>query len=351
MRAKFILRCFFLVFIVFHGFCLALDCYIFNVGDANFSMLRSGNKALFVNCGAQYSPDFDKTEVRQKIEGLLDGVTEIKIFVTHNHRDHKNVIKHLFGDKNIEQYGAIAITKDEKKPIKPSIMIASSKEGEYDDDGLHWVFVQNLEKNRTKVIDFLSNSLLDSDVEPFLSNVDLGPDEHDHNILIKVTSAGQRILFTGDASGHLLTRLLTKQERALDTFLDNISLVVLPHHGSNKNCEQMWFFRVKSRHNLICSALPSQWFDKKEYKDAIETDDPYRLLVTGSLGNIGDYYQVNLSAGSLNLFQKVGLKKTIINLTKKDDFFKFSSPIAVENDSSDDHSSTDGDEDFGSSVY
>ncbi len=116
----------------------------------------------------------------------------------------------------------------------------------------------------------------------------------------------------------------------------------------NKNCEQMWFFRVKSRHNLICSALPGQWFDKEEYKDAIETDDLYRLLVTGSLENIGDYYQVNLRTSGLELFQKVGLKKTVINLTKKDDFFKF--PLPTVDDSSDDHSSTDGDEDSDSSV-
>ncbi len=285
MIARLIARLLFIAITFSCNLCFGWDCYIFNTGDANFSVLKSQDKALIVDCGAQEPARFVDEYVVGKIKKVLDGITEIKVFVTHNHKDHYNLIERLF--------------KEDVVPTKRSVMIASPSPGSKESV---YVYVRNSFEERDKVEQFLSDCLPGVDVQAFLCKAKLTTDPiggvHDHNILLKI---GGRLLFTGDADGHLLTRLLSQQEEHLDDFLRGVQCTVLPHHGSNKNVEQMWFFRTKSPVNIICAAIPGQWYSKEEYEDAISARPGRFCLLTGDLGDAG-YYHISFTE-ALNFYK------------------------------------------------
>jgi beta-lactamase superfamily II metal-dependent hydrolase len=228
----------------------ALDICAFKTGDANFAILRRGVYALIVDCGAANPADFELGDARDKVIEVLKGVKAIKIFVTHDHRDHQNLIRVLFEK---------ATYRPTVSNVIPQIMISSYKQQQGAIGllgiGVQCVYTKNSEANRSVVLGFLNGSL-DTDVEvlPFLSGVDPGLEAHDHNVLLKVSFGTRSVLFTGDASGHLLTRLLATQSMQLQAFLSNVTVTFLPHHGSNKNSEQMYFFYTRSPVNYsMCS--------------------------------------------------------------------------------------------------
>lgn len=75
-------------------------------------------------------------------------------------------------------------------------------------------------------------------------------DVHDYNLIVKITYAGRDLLFTGDASGRLLTRL-EEDENAHYAILNNIDVFLFPHHGSNRSSEYSWFWAAVGNRNTF----------------------------------------------------------------------------------------------------
>ena len=291
---------FIISFIFTIGFyCEALDCYAFRTGDANFSILKAENKILIVDCGASKPIEFQKIENRNEIFNIINDAIAIKIFITHSHQDHYNLIDTLFfyGTK----FGVLTKVVPDILMIAPNdrITIFPCK------------IYKNTNSSREPILSWLKDSLPGCTVEALISNIVPGDDDHDHNVPIKITHSKYSLLFTGDASGHLLTRLLATQEDEVNKFLKGISFSFLPHHGSNRNCEQMWFFETKSPYNLICSEDPGHWLQKDEYEDIFVAPSIYRLLLTGKLKNIADYYHIHISSEGIELLKKERNKKEI----------------------------------------
>lgn len=190
----------------------ALRVHAFNVGQANFIVLRLINDAVIIDAGAQndgYFPDEDSLDI------ALGGATVKAVFLTHPHRDHFSL---FLKDILLSRYA-----------FDETFFILGGKKSDWKSEGTRNELYFKL-KNRVLVTEdgqkipaycFLDDLAADHEIfleRQYIPNVtfrifDVIPlsmhkqgEENKLSPLIRVSFAGNNMLFLGDAEGDSLSR-------------------------------------------------------------------------------------------------------------------------------------------------
>lgn len=177
----------------------------YNVGEANFIVLKKDNKAVIIDAGAQSYSYYQSIPERRIIE-MLNDVTIEAVFLTHPHKDHYNLIFNsngmglifinyrdffigtdfYFGGREDDWKNIISIEiKEQLNSIKPNNLL----------------FVDNQMFYSTKYLNDVDFTFLAMTAPNNRSK------ENKLSLLLQVTYKGQIILFPGDAEGDSLSRL------------------------------------------------------------------------------------------------------------------------------------------------
>ncbi len=195
-----------------------LDCLFFKVGQANFVLLTKGCNALVVDCGvgSGYGPSQEKGVFKSKneyyydIKKALHNVQTLGIVVTHTHVDH---------------YGSINGFENFIKQInRERIRLKTS----------NIIITQEINDN------FLGDGTAITVFRPIDDDLLNPADQHQINMIFKITYAGKSIILPGDAGGTLFAYWAHFHKEYFKKIFENAVVLLLPHHGSWEGGEQLW---------------------------------------------------------------------------------------------------------------
>jgi metal-dependent hydrolase (beta-lactamase superfamily II) len=247
--------------------------HVHNVGQGNAVFLKNGTMALIVDCGSFktgkycFSSDvsnkrhFDTGGIFRPIVNFLSGISEITVVITHRHYDHHSLLRCLPDDLynkistiyervHGESEGYSLYLPDGAED-KITLATAMAKE-------LHNIKVKSGKLipwiHVDKVSDIPIRGSLGANVEisPILPTVwpttgkdsTTSNDPNDNCISLVVKYGKGKILLTGDSTGATLNAVQKVPQNIID--LQNVTCMLLPHHGSNLNGAFTWFYFVKS---------------------------------------------------------------------------------------------------------
>ena len=179
---------------------LSMD--VLNVSQANFIIIKKQSLGLIFDCGSNiHSTDTnDNTEllpkIKDEITNKLNGLERVTIVISHDHQDHHNLLEPL-----------------SKLILNLNIQLTTIKA---------WEVLS--EEIGNHLNDVLGAGVK---VEPLIPSEDDGANLHDKCLVLKISYCNKNILLAADASRKLL---LSLQNRIQD-----VDVVVFPHHGSNQD--------------------------------------------------------------------------------------------------------------------
>ena len=234
-----------------------LHLFFFNVGHGNFILVRDKNNAMIVDAGSDNKNTIKKhdtgsengTKVKDYIKELfqhcLGAAVLRQIIITHNHKDHKNYV--YDGSNNIiwELFTGV------QKLWSPEIITKPTK--------LHSVI------NKT-----ILSLLQPTNIVELIT-------ENDKSSVFTLTYDDIKVLFTGDATGKTLDNYVEKHQGVIGfqkfvvdqnrKLLENVHLLVIPHHGSSTEDSFRWtLYILKHSNNLLASVISADAF-VGQYKD------------------------------------------------------------------------------------
>lgn len=242
---NFIINFFFFYFAVFFietvGQTNQLEIYFFNVGQANFSLLKTQTEALVVDCGTKRKTELVKSEyvhikMKRQVREIL-GTIKPTILISHMDDDHYCGLNDFF-------------PKEKRKKVIVGGIPTNSKLISLDLRKDDVFFAEN--KYHGKIVNYMLEKQCGLDTDTFIKDslsvfgnkpeilcllpeINESEERNDQSLVIKINYAGRSILITGDAGNDLLTRIASSPTNA-DCF-KNIDLVLFPHHGSNEREE------------------------------------------------------------------------------------------------------------------
>jgi beta-lactamase superfamily II metal-dependent hydrolase len=243
------------IFLFSTGQCL--EMMICAVGQSNFIILKHNDKALVVDCGhhlfhrnyADWNTTSASASRGNAVSKFLAGVTVVNIVITHNHYDHYSLSPFFYSPLNTpKKIFASLYPKDtpSRLPTATEVNVINDIKEIYNALG-----------NDVTIYPVLPNKW------PFLHSTPPGSrstDRNDNSLVLVVEYGIDRILLTGDASGHTLDAI--KAGGSHSDKLENITCMILPHHGSNNNREFEWVKHIHKISNdklvLLVSSDPTQ---------------------------------------------------------------------------------------------
>ncbi|MDR1366529.1 MAG: hypothetical protein LBJ13_01315 [Puniceicoccales bacterium] len=231
------------------AFCF--ECRIYNVGQANFVIIRHSDYCLIIDCGKKRNMNqSDDKKFFASVIGFI-GDSHKSLVITHQHDDHYNFVNSISTSEGFRGFDYILIgnLRSEKTAGElsslPNVLFCEVAKG-----GL----IKNVRDVERLSIDeevgqLSANTLQgclggDVGIQLLLPDERAGNHEHDQNLVLKVTYQGKSILFPGDASGKLLEKIY---QDGKDVLLDRVNCILLSHHGSNDSGELEWFRQVIQR--------------------------------------------------------------------------------------------------------
>ncbi|MDR2812385.1 MAG: MBL fold metallo-hydrolase [Puniceicoccales bacterium] len=232
-----------------------LEICFFDTGQGNLIAVRANNvdpktdkitsKLIFVDCGSTLNKEKKYGEIlrneedprNQKLLELFKDIPEYGILITHNHKDHDNLMEIIekVGKKDKKERNVWAV-----RPMSEKTFL-KYKEDPVNDDAPS--------KDRALTEDwknFCDDDLqhIENSLGPSVKIIPIRPErwerygsksqnrEHDFNMMYLVRYEGRRMLFTGDVSPQLFMQIMRiPQYRREITAVD---FWVLSHHGTNQ---------------------------------------------------------------------------------------------------------------------
>lgn len=253
-----------LVFLYVSFFVEGLQMHIHNTGQGNSIFFRNeaGTDALIVDFGAHQSGkyrykwgDFDTGRRYRPIYNFLKDVNKITVVITHAHSDHHSLFRYLPVDiySKIDAIYASVYGDGVGMDLPMSATFAKNKTGgviEIGEKRIPWIEVDYIEQIPIK--DALGTGVQIYPVLPIAwpttgkgERSKRSEDANDNSISLVVSYGDSRVLLTGDSTGATLNAV--QKVSANEDVLQNITCMLLPHHGSNLNGAFSWFYYIKSR--------------------------------------------------------------------------------------------------------
>ncbi|MDR1906611.1 MAG: hypothetical protein LBQ03_00050 [Puniceicoccales bacterium] len=209
------------------------------------------SKLIFIDCGCTLNKQGvygkilmdEENPGGQRLGELFTNIFGYGILVTHNHKDHTNLIETIVKKGGRQKYFIV-------KPMSKKAFLIWGK----------------LNINNMLISDWLKFCSSDfprieSSLGPRVRVVPMRPEkwennraqnaEHDFNIMYLVEFAGRRILFPGDVSPQFFTQIMNNPKYARE--MASVDFLVLPHHGSNQAGELSSFHIIHPEMCIICS--------------------------------------------------------------------------------------------------
>ncbi|MDR2812381.1 MAG: MBL fold metallo-hydrolase [Puniceicoccales bacterium] len=223
-------------------FANQLDVYFFNVGQASFTLLKTDERVIVIDCGTKRKTESEVHENMKAFVSRLLGSIKPIIFISHMDADHFCGLKDFFPEDKRQEI-IIGGLLDENSLIYNEL---SKENGNIR-------FFENKIRGKCNTIKGASipRTGETGGVRLFINDNDKAgqlevacffprenkatTDRNEQSLMIKVTYAGKNILFPGDCSGTLFGKL-AHAERFSD-FFSNIDVFVFSHHGDGHNGE------------------------------------------------------------------------------------------------------------------
>jgi beta-lactamase superfamily II metal-dependent hydrolase len=232
-----------------------LDVYFFNVGQASFTLLKTDEEAVVIDCGTKRKSENEGRihgKMKAFVSNLLGGIRPI-VFISHMDDDHYCGLDDFFpnGKRKKVIVGGIGEGK------MPSILKSADVQFfEYKANGRQWInnILQKCKPGQGAERLFIGGQGSDSlKVACFFpKNNNVTTNSNEQSLVIKVTYAGKNILFPGDCSATLLEKL-SKTESS-SNFFGDIDVFVFSHHGDGRNGEFNLYGAV---HEISKNRVPS----------------------------------------------------------------------------------------------
>jgi hypothetical protein len=192
------------------------------------------------------------------LENCFNGVTHLKIAITHNHEDHLNLLDNL-----------LKLIRDNDSFNIPDVHVFYGFKGDASDS------VSN-------AVAFFNNSLGEDvgvvPIRPLQYPIVGGAHkEHQRNLIVRINYGGRSVLLLGDADDALFQQLQHFPEDNFNVGLfSDVDTVIASHHGSNGHNEIAWidFVIQNSRERTVSCIISSSRFGI----DGIPTDGGLNLI-------------------------------------------------------------------------
>lgn len=240
-----------------------LDVFAFNVGQANFNVLRTNNEIVIMDAGIKGS-SIGVYSICDLFKEVAVDLPISAVFISHPHKDHYSLVELLYDIfipqfQNTKFYLGGTLAHWQASPLSAQNFVNTIYNRRCFLSGL----AHNLKCNNLELEIFELNN-----INKLTGNSLSQP--------IKVTFKGKSILFTGDANAETLEHMgypiLTSKTTSYDNedednnpnisfpynnlHLDDLKsdIVVLPHHGSASNGSYLFHQLAKrAQCSIICS--------------------------------------------------------------------------------------------------
>ena len=193
-----------------------LKTYVFNVGQANFIVLKKEQELVIIDAGAQSNEYIRNNKV--SVVSVLEGARVKAVFITHPHGDHFSLLLGLINRHKEEFTNALFFLGGNKSDWTQTGF--AERKAFYDalagryvsDDGqnrLACCFLddpQNNEEILGKGIEYIDDVNFKV-FKPIPLGLHKKDEENKLSSMIRVSFCGQNMLFLGDAEGDSLSRL------------------------------------------------------------------------------------------------------------------------------------------------
>jgi hypothetical protein len=232
------------------AFCF--ECRVYNVGQANLVVIKHNNNSLIIDCEKRRE-DIDDRIFQDSIFEFTNG-TQVSLVITHQHFDHYNFLgsnrEKLSeqGDFHFTLIGGLC-NGDTTLFSIPNAQFCEVWEGGA---------IQNAEGIEVGRLDAntLQNCLgPDVRIQLLLPYESVGDQEHDQNLVLKVTYGNKSILFPGDANGKLLDNIITKDENISEDSFESTGSDLEDIEGTGSGLEELEWFRQVSERNFFLSLV------------------------------------------------------------------------------------------------
>jgi beta-lactamase superfamily II metal-dependent hydrolase len=228
------------------------------VGQANLVVIRHNDYSLIIDCGNSHLE-------RRVRDQLLDNVSQfiensiLSIVVTHQHDDHYNLIKQICRRLPPRKIwiGGLCHRPNTFAP-QDLRDIPNAQFCEVCENGVIQDAQGQQKQNKNLNVSTLQGRLgNDVGIQLILPPKSVGQQEHDQNLVLKVTYNGKFFFFPGDANSKLLDAIITHNRIFNSPDQNDIHFMLLSHHGSNEHGELEWFRQVHQRNPNIVTIVSS----------------------------------------------------------------------------------------------
>ncbi len=261
-----------------------LHCFVFNIGQGNFIVLKFNQNIMIIDCGFQNATkescgNFFKTN-ENTIESIFKQSSIKAVVVTHPDADHYNCLKYLLGTRKLDEK-CVFITGREgeedynffkKLPKEKHVLYAVESYTLYNDASIALTMALFGQSNNNGTIEIL---------EPAYKIE--AKDTNSHSLILKVTYDKQSILFTGDATKATFEAIYgdTKNEQVKNLSIKNrlalksVNFLISPHHGASSAESNLWLMHVNAKNfynfvgTIFCASNDTQHGHPGKYIDTI----------------------------------------------------------------------------------
>jgi len=239
-----------------------LHCFVFNIGQGNFVVLKFNKNIAIIDCGLKDVTQEKWNAFYEKNENVFNEIFEnstIKaVVVTHPDKDHYNCLEYLF---------------NKIAPAKECIFVVGrNNEADYellDKKSKKVIYAVEDDQRYNEANGDLTTALFGSAdsvgtveiIEP-VYNITT-KDINSHSLILKVTYDKQSILFTGDATKNTFKAIYGDAKADDETqknlsiknrlALKSINFLIAPHHGASTDESNLWLMHVnkKNPYNFV----------------------------------------------------------------------------------------------------
>ena len=246
-----------------------LDVFFFNSGNGSFAITTFADNFSVFDCGG--AKDNFESICWPIIAKIIENRKLSAVVLSHADSDHISLIETLINKINAQKINTSNATlfssRETLDNLTSVIHNFENRIYTFDYDSLKWNHAYN-EITDAYVNDALNacifgdNNIGESAFLNPVMRID-GPG-NDRSIVVKVGFCRKSFLFTGDATGKTLDairgnkRIVDYRVQHNRNHLKNVSILVIPHHGSDTNKSSNWLAQVINAsktefHGAICS--------------------------------------------------------------------------------------------------